>query len=705
MKARFISFVLLALTLQLSGQQFLEVEWEKSYDLAMQDSIYFISKTSQGQYMLSGNSDAMMGDGTGIMIARLDGQGNMIWDKFYQREGGSYFRSMVESDAGGFAVLGRTDSESDNIWVFMIDNSGKVLREKKFGLSSSDVAHEIRVGKKNDFYLCGAKLKQGDGDTDCWIFKVDRKGNMEWQGLFGKRYFNEEARDMILLPEGGSILAGYSEVGKINGPKTPYLVKVDERGSSVWEESYPELMNYTAESVYIDRDGFIIALVVTRKEFTGMAVGAKALRINQSGKLIAQYDIPNPKNSVPRVYTVNGDRIIAIYEKMTPAGEHSGSIIVRLNEDFEHVWIRELDETDDHLLSVVNHAGDQYITAGWTPVESSYKTDAKVMLLKDNSDKLISDFITRERLNRDRQRDGESESSYQARMEMNEKERSSELREYAAISLGMLPEKETAGAIPVHEPVLAEASPTFRSGAGAQAIMAGTYHALLIAVNDYDDNSINDLDQPVKDAEKLYDVLINEYLFEKVNVTLLKNPQREEIINALDRLEGTIEETDNLLIFYAGHGHWDEDTRKGYWLPSDARQSSTANWIRNSSISGYIRGINSKHTLLIADACFSGGIFKTRDAFGSSEMAIERLNKLPSKKAMTSGTLKEVPDRSVFIEYLVKRLYENEDKYLPSEQLFFSFKTAVLNNSDNIPQFGEINGAGDEGGDFIFIRK
>ncbi|UCH15074.1 MAG: hypothetical protein JSV22_03690, partial [Bacteroidales bacterium] len=84
---------------------------------------------------------------------------------------------------------------------------------------------------------------------------------------------------------------------------------------------------------------------------------------------------------------------------------------------------------------------------------------------------------------------------------------------------------------------------------------------------------------------------------------------------------------------------------------------------------------------------------------------IQRLYNLPSRKAMTSGTLKEVPDRSIFLHYLAKRLIENEEEYLPSEQLFASFKPAVLNNSNNIPQYGEIKNAGDEGGDFIFIRK
>ena len=46
-----------------------------------------------------------------------------------------------------------------------------------------------------------------------------------------------------------------------------------------------------------------------------------------------------------------------------------------------------------------------------------------------------------------------------------------------------------------------------------------------------------------------------------------------------------------------------------------------------------------------------------------------------------------------------------EKQYLSSEQLFSSFRIAVINNSNVIPQFGEIKDVGDEGGDFIFIKR
>ncbi len=72
---------------------------------------------------------------------------------------------------------------------------------------------------------------------------------------------------------------------------------------------------------------------------------------------------------------------------------------------------------------------------------------------------------------------------------------------------------------------------------------------------------------------------------------------------------------------------------------------------------------------------------------------------------MTSGSLTEVPDESVFLRLLVQRLEENTQDYLPAEELFSSFKTAVMNSSPTVPMYGDIKGTGDEGGDFVFVKR
>jgi hypothetical protein len=202
----------------------------------------------------------------------------------------------------------------------------------------------------------------------------------------------------------------------------------------------------------------------------------------------------------------------------------------------------------------------------------------------------------------------------------------------------------------------------------------------------------------------MYELLTKVYNFNSENVTLMKNSTKAEIIGKLHELRSKITSTDNLLIFYAGHGYWDEGMGVGYWLPKDAEKSNPVNWIPNTDLTNYLGAIKTKHTLLIADACFSGGIFKTRAAF-SATYAIEMLYQLNSRKAITSGTLTVVPDKSVFFQYLIKNLKENTNDYLSAEELFSKMRMAVINNSENVPQFGTIQNVGDEGGDFIFIRR
>ena len=231
------------------------------------------------------------------------------------------------------------------------------------------------------------------------------------------------------------------------------------------------------------------------------------------------------------------------------------------------------------------------------------------------------------------------------------------------------------------------------------------YYALIMGASDYQDESVSDLAQPVNDAQKLYEVLTTNYTFNPQDIIFLKNPTREQMINELDRLTRRITKNDNLLVFYAGHGFWDKETEFGYWIPTDSKITSTANWLANSQIKDYVAAIKSKHTLLIADACFGGSIFLNRKAFAEGSDAANKLYDAPSRKAMTSGSLTEVPDRSVFLEYLVKRLNENTKNYLSAEELFGSFKNIVMSSSPVTPLYGEIKGTGDEGGDFIFVKK
>lgn len=234
----------------------------------------------------------------------------------------------------------------------------------------------------------------------------------------------------------------------------------------------------------------------------------------------------------------------------------------------------------------------------------------------------------------------------------------------------------------------------------------GKFYALLIGVSNYKEERLN-LDKPEIDAREIKDILVSKYSFDDSTITILFSPTREKILEELFRLRKKVKANDNLLIFYAGHGYFDKDADQGYWWPSDAKPNNPANWLSNSDLREQIKSIKSKHTLLISDACFSGGIFKTRDVTSmmNAPNDILQLYKMSSRRAMTSGTLTTVPDKSVFLEYLTKHLRENKSQFLSSQELFYRMRSAVIGNSPVVPQTGIIFQSGDEGGDFIFVLK
>ena len=238
-------------------------------------------------------------------------------------------------------------------------------------------------------------------------------------------------------------------------------------------------------------------------------------------------------------------------------------------------------------------------------------------------------------------------------------------------------------------------------------IDAGTNYALIIAVSDYNDRTIGDLHNvPIDDANKLAKVLTNRYTFSEANITQLNNPTRSEIMRTWTDVNKIVGENDNLLIFYAGHGHYNKGKKMGYWWPKDAEKQYDDNWIYNDQIISKIQDSKAKHVLLIADACFSGSIFEVRGNNEARTGTIEKLNQLKSRTAITSGLKETVPNESVFMEKFLEVLKTNSAKYTTAQQLHAQTLGKYGTTVTIIPKWGDLPKTDNDFGDFIFtLRK
>lgn len=238
----------------------------------------------------------------------------------------------------------------------------------------------------------------------------------------------------------------------------------------------------------------------------------------------------------------------------------------------------------------------------------------------------------------------------------------------------------------------------------AQPAPFGTYHALLIAIADYQHHP--KLKTPVSDVARLAEVLREHYGFANVETLVDQQATRTGILTALERYK-RLTKTDNLLIYFAGHGTFEPETREGYWIPVEA-EASKWDWISNDQIRKVIGQIPAKHTLLVSDSCFSGDL--TRGApLQKPDRYVEQVSKKDSYQVIASGGLEEVGDvgrngLSAFAYYFVNSLVDDSLPVLTTREVFDSVVRMVANDSRQVPEMGTIQGAPDLKGEFIFAR-
>jgi len=243
-------------------------------------------------------------------------------------------------------------------------------------------------------------------------------------------------------------------------------------------------------------------------------------------------------------------------------------------------------------------------------------------------------------------------------------------------------------------------------------IQVGNYYALIIGIDKYT-GTWQPLKNGVKDAKAVETLIKEKYKMDFVKSLYDVQATRKNIITAMEWLAANVKEKDNVVIYYSGHGEYKKQLGKGYWVPVDAQTTSTSDYISNNDIQTFLEGIKSKHTLLVSDACFSGDIFRGNTIsvpFENSERYYKEVHNLISRQALTSGGIEPVMDggqegHSVFAFYFLKALKNNQSKFFDASQLYSTIKIPVTNNSEQSPQFQSIKNTGDEGGQFIFIKK
>lgn len=241
------------------------------------------------------------------------------------------------------------------------------------------------------------------------------------------------------------------------------------------------------------------------------------------------------------------------------------------------------------------------------------------------------------------------------------------------------------------------------------------YYAIVIGNNNY--KYMNKLKTAVNDARDVEKLLKDKYGF---TTRLLLDATRTEILDTISEMREKISGKDSLLIYYAGHGIFDDKADKAYWLPVDAKRNSDSNWIIADDITANIRRVPSSHVLIVSDSCYSGKLTRAEvtDMRGKGERDgyLKKMQARSSRTLMASGGNEPVSDsgggnNSVFASAFIRALREAETNVFTAEELFYGtgklrgVKSIVAGKSEQLPEYAEIRNSGHDGGDFVFLAK
>jgi uncharacterized caspase-like protein len=246
------------------------------------------------------------------------------------------------------------------------------------------------------------------------------------------------------------------------------------------------------------------------------------------------------------------------------------------------------------------------------------------------------------------------------------------------------------------------------------AVKSRKDYALIFGTNEYDEWT--PLTNPVFDAETIAEELKTSYGFE---VDLVLNPTLNDLQTKIyDLYQRSYMENDQILIFYAGHGQFNEQTRQGYLVPKDGKLNDPvgSSYYSYSVLRDLVDGIPCEHVMLVLDACFGGAFDQDIARAGSrgqdnadlvsNDEFIKRKLRFRSRVYLTSGGLQYVKDgrpgqHSPFARQFLEALrsYGGSNGILTKSEL-----KGYMEVLAQTPMFGDF-GTFEPGSDFLFVAQ
>ena len=365
-------------------------QWARLSGGAGDDRAYSTQQTSDGGYILAGETDSFGAGNYDFLVTKLFADGTVQWSKTFGGTGydgvfyESYSMAIRQTSDGGYIVAGDTNSfgaGDEDLLIIKLTNSGTIQWAKTFGTATYEWSPFIEQTVDGGYIV--SSIGWYSGSRDFLIIKLTSTGTIQWQKfLYGASW--DRPHSIRQTSDGGYIVAG--ETGSFGAGSTDFLIiKLSSSGVIQWQKAYGGGNSDAAWSAEQTSDGgYIVAgdsgsfpptsngdFLIIKLTGTGVIQWQKTFDISW-------YD------REPLIHeTLGGGYILA---GTTMVAGNDDSVIMKLSSSGSVEWAKTFGAVaDDRARSVQQTSDGGYVVAGW-PDSGNYTNDFLIIKTDLNGD-------------------------------------------------------------------------------------------------------------------------------------------------------------------------------------------------------------------------------------------------------------------------------------------------------------------------------
>jgi WD40 repeat protein len=252
--------------------------WSKTYGGPLDEFVGAIGPTEDGGFILGGNvvdpNDFVADPGaagyggfegrSNLYLLKIDADGNEIWSRTYESEDNILASGGAYTPDGGFLALATITyfpDPDDDILLMKLDGEGNEIWSRTWEEGISNPHDLVQTSDGN--YLIAASyaplVGTGDAKEDFLFIKIDPEGKEIWRNVFGDPDMIDYGVVLTEVADGGYVAAGERTRDRRTWESDIVLVKIDENGQRVWEQSRTASHTMFSTIVQHPDGGFVVA--------------------------------------------------------------------------------------------------------------------------------------------------------------------------------------------------------------------------------------------------------------------------------------------------------------------------------------------------------------------------------------------------------------------------------------------------------------